>query len=426
MRILLVSVMFLFMLGTAFAAGDITIKTEDVAPTYLNTKTLTNMLNVTLNTTSGQGNITAVNVTLVGNLGFVNVSSVAIVNSTGSVVASNNTNLTETTYRILIPAGFNATTISANTSFVIAINASNSAAFGDNVSVSIDSLDSFGIDSGTLSFGVTANSTGSLVHDLHANVTIYPNFVDTNVMNQTLIYKLTPTGTSGIKNVTIIIPSTYTFVNVSTVTIGTANDSGLWSYSTASNYVNLSVNTPTTSPIMIYFNVNTSRTRINSTRFSAFIDGGNLTNVTTDIISPGVNVTTQQLMFVTQVKTAKAVALANGTDYWEFNFTFNFTANVTGLIQFKMSNWTDASSPPNSILLNTTNISYASMRNNSNFSNTDGQVNITENYRRHFGNKLSVGDTGLTTLILRMVVPSGTAMSRTWAATYGVLFRAYY
>ncbi len=427
MRIALISVMFLFIVGTAFAAGDITIKTTDVAPSYLNTKSLTNMLNVTLNTTSGQGNITYVNVTIGGNVGFVNISSVSIVNLTGSVIASNTTNFSQTNYLIIIPGGFNATTVGANTSFVIAINVSTTRAYEDNISVKIDSINAFGTDSGTLSFGATANSSEPFVEDVHATVTIDPNFVDTGVENQTLIYTITPTGNTPIKNATIWIPSTYTFVNVSTITAEATNTSGLL-YSTSPVYINVSINTPTTNPIMIYFNVNTSRERINSTKFDSFIYGGNQSNVTTDKASAGdVNVTTQQILFVKTITTAKAVALANGTDYWEFNYTFNFTANVTGIIQFKMTNWTDASSPPNSIPINTTSIYYATLRNNSNFSNVDGQINITDRYRKGVGNKVTVTDNGaVVNLILRMMVPSGTAMSRTWAATYDVLFRAYY
>ena len=130
---------------------------------------------------------------------------------------------------------------------------------------------------------------------------------------------------------------------------------------------------------------------------------------------------------VSNVALAKGAAIVNGTDYWEFNFTVNFTANVTGTIQFKLTNWTDASSPPDTINLNTTGgVYYASLRNNSaNFSDPNAKFNVTNVYG-DIGINRTVTDGSSATFILRMIIPAGSAVSSTWAATYNWLFRTLY
>lgn len=412
-----------FMLGPVFAAGNLNVTSVSLAPTYINTRTVTSMLNITMNSTNGNTTITSVNVTLAGNVTIGNVTGVFVLAGNGTVIASSTANSTQTRFTVSIPAGFNASS-GANTSFLIAVNLTGSAV-KTNLSVQINSSADFGTDSGsnvTLVPGFV-NSTESLIQDLHANVSISPNFIDTGIINQTLVYTILPTGRDPIKNVTITVPSGYNLTNISTVELDASNITANTT-TTAPNYVNVSAATPTTQRIKITFNVNSSSTRVNSSAFSSVLDGGNLTAVAGEATAGSMNVTTQQIINITNVAIAKGVAITNGTDYWEFNFTLGVTANLTGLVQFKMTNWTDASN--NKIYLNTSSVSYSTLRTSSNFSDPAGKINVTEAYGDNVGINQTVTEAGTSlALILRMIIPAGTKVSSTWASTYSFLFRAY-
>lgn len=422
--LVLAAVFSLFLLSPAFAAGNLNVTSTNLAPVYINTRTVTNMLNLTMNSTVGNTNITSLNVTISGNATVGNVSSIVLINATGSTIASSTTfNTTTSKFAVSIPAGFNASS-GANTSFIIAVNLSGSAV-KTNISLQIESSAVFGVDAtSNVTFDAGfVNSTESIIQDTHANASISPNFVDTSVINQTLVYNVVSTGQDKLNGTIITIPSSYNFVNISNIELDGVNNTAIETVTTSPNYINITLSI-TKSKIKVFFNVNTSNTRVNSSAFTSTISGGNFTNVTTDTVSPGINATTQQLINVTNVALAKGAAIVNGTDYWEFNFTLGFTANVTGLLQFKMSDWTDASSSVNTFRINTSTVYYATLRNNTNnFTDTNGKFNISTSYVENTGLTRTVTDSGTLTLVLRMIIPLGTPISSSWASTYGFLFR---
>ena len=421
--LILAAVFSLFLLSPAFAAGNLSVTSTSLAPVYINTRTVTNMLNLTMNSTVGNTNITSLNVTIAGNITIANVSGVFLINATGSTIASSTSNSTTTKFTVSIPAGFNASS-GANTSLIIAVNVSGLANPSSNVSLQLESSAAFAVDSSSnVTFSNFVNSTDSEIRDLHANASVSPNFVDTNAINQTITYSVVMTGHEKLNGTIITIPSGYSFVNISNVELEGANNTAIETVTTSPNYINVTLSI-TKSKIKVFFNVNTSNSRINSSAFATAISGGNLNNVTTDTVSPGVNVTTQQLINVTNVALAKGAAIVNGTDYWEFNFTLGFTANVTGLLQFKMSDWTDASSSVNRLNINTSSVYYATLRNNTNnFTDANGKFNVTNSYVENTGLTRTITDSGTLTLILRMIIPLGTPISNSWASTYGFLFR---
>ena len=422
MKFIILAAVFLFLISPVFAAGNLSVTSTILAPSYINTRTVTNMLNLTMNSTVGNTNITSLNVTIGGNVTIGNVSSVVLLNAAGSAIASSTTfNSTTSKFAISIPAGFNASS-GANTSFTVAVNLSGSA-IKTNVSLQIESSAVFGVDSSsnvTFDAGFV-NSTESLIQDIHANASITPNFIDTNAINQTLVYTIASTGRDSINRTIITIPSGYNLTNISTIQVDGSNTTGGVTTTTSPNYINVTITTPTTQMIKVFFNVNTSSTRVNASAFTSVIDGGNISSAATDTVSPGINVTTQQ-MINASVSLAKGAAIVNGTDYWEFNFTLGFTANVTGLLQFKMSDWTDASSSVNRLNINTSSVYYATLRNESIF-NTTGIFNVTTSYISNVGLTRTVTDSSTWSLILRMIIPSGTPISNSWASTYGFLFR---
>ena len=421
--ILLAAVFSLFLISPAFAEDNLSVTSTNLAPEYINTRTVTNMLNLTMNSTVGNTNITSLNVTIGGDVTVGNVSSVVLFNATGSIIASSTTfNSTTSKFTVSIPAGFNASS-GANTSMIVAVNLSGSAT-KTNVSIQISSSAEFVVDNSrnvTFTSGFR-NSTESLIQDIHANVSISPNFVDTNAINQTLVYSIVSTGRDKMNNTIITIPSDYSFVNISNVELEGANNTAIETVTTSPNYINVTLSI-TKSKIKVFLNVNTSNSRINSSAFTSTITGGNISSAATDIVSPGINVTTQQLINA-NVSIAKGAAIVNGTDYWEFNYTLSFTANVTGLLQFKMSDWTDASSSVDRLNINTSSVYYATLRNNTNnFTDTNGKFNVTNFYVENIGLTKTVTDSGTLSLILRMLIPSGTPISNSWASTYGFLFR---
>ncbi len=409
MKKLMIFLAMLLMVSPAFAALSVT--GVNVAPGYINTRTTTNMLNLSM---VGGANITAIAVSLNGTAS--DVSAVYLLDTNGSTIALTTTISAKTS--VTIPAGYN---VSGNSIIIIAINVSNSAALSGNISVNVTSNETDFTSNANVSFTNIPNSTTPMIRDIHANVTISPNYVDTNTTNQTLVYWIIPTGRTPINKTVITIPSGFNFTNISTVQIDGSNISILVLNTTAPNYINITL-TPTnstTNPIKVTFNVNTSLTNV-SGLFTSTIEGNGLRAVATDIAG-SINVTTQQLIRSAIITPTKLTAFANGTDYWEFSIALNFTANATGMVQFRMANWSNTAGQNISIIDSGCSSSCASLRSPTNASNT---VNVTNAYTDSGVSVSNVAD-GLTFApILRMIIPSGTAISNTWYTTYDILFRA--
>ncbi len=425
--IILAAALFVLAVSPVFAAGNLNVSSANMAPAYINTRNQTNMLNLTFGSYGGDSNLTAINVSI-GNLSTGNISAVSIVNSTGAVLIANSTaasatNNTMAKFTLYIPNGLNITS-GTNRSLIIAINVSSTATPRTVVSVQINGTVEIGIvqvDNGTNVTIVSgfSNSSASQIQDVHANASITPRIVDTNVINQSFVYTFTPTGTDTISNLTLALPTSYPLVALSIIEHDGTNSTTGVSNATTASQINVTLNTPTPSPVKLYFTVNTSGAA--SGLFTSTITGSNLTNVATDPVNNNqTNVTTKQLLNVTSVGAMKVAAIVNNTDYWEFNFTVNVTDTVTGLLQFKMTNWSDSSGQ--NMSLSSGNTSYATLRSSSDF-NTTSKFNITNEYNLTQG--LSYTSTsGLITIFLRMIIPTSTPISATWYTTYSMLFRS--
>ncbi len=433
MKILALAALFAaLMLGTVFAVGNVTITGRDLVTVnnYTNSNTSVVMLNLSLDVTTEAGsrtvNVTFLNISLGNGTNVGNVSAVELyLGNDTTVIGSSVTPTNSTTFNVTITNKLVVNSTS-NASIIVKFNLTRNATSGGLLSAVIGSSVDVGVDSdgSNVTFSNTVVSNATRIQSLHANASVSPQFIDTNVINQSIVYTIIPTGTDGINRTIIWVPSGYNLTNVSTVEVDTANVTSGVTYTTASNYINVTMSTATTNRIKVTFNVNTSVTRVDSAAFMSFMHGGNLTNISTDTPTAGsTNVTTQQIVNVTNILVNKGAAIVNGTDYWEFNLTLNFTANISGLLQFKMSNWTDASSPPNTIHLNTSSTFYATLRNNTNAADNNGKFNVTSVYVSGAGINQTITNSGQLTLILRMILPSGTAISNTWAATYNFLFR---
>lgn len=439
MKIFALAALFaVIMLSPVFAVGNLTVTGRDLMPinNWTNSNTSVVMLNLSLNVTTETGsrtvNVTLLNISLGNGTNVGNISAVELylnnVSSDGTVIGSSVTPMNSTAFNVTIPNKL-VVNSSLNASIIVRFNLTFNATSHQFLSAVLSSATDVGVDSGgsNVTLGNTVISNITIIQNLHANVSISPQFLDTNTINQSIMYTIIPTGTDGVNRTVIWIPSGYNLTNVSTVQVDGSNTTGSVTVTTAPNYINVTVGgTPTIQTIKVTFNVNTSITRVNSAAFLSFLHGGNLTNISTDSPTVGsTNVTTQQIVNVTGIIVNKGAAIVNGTDYWEFNITLNFTANLTGLIQFKMTNWTDASNPPNTIHLNTSSAFYATLRNNTNnISDANGKINVTNIYVNNAGINQTITDSSQLTVILRMILPAGTAISNTWAATYNFLFRA--
>jgi len=399
--LLLISVFGLYFSFPVFAA-TLSITSNPVNLTaYNNTGTNVTMLNLTLNLTGENSvNVDNIIVTFNSTNGSLNASqtnlSVCLYNSTvnssnnlgcgtvwnvsGNVNQTNitlsNFNITNSTEKnlLIVYEVYRNVTTPINISLYI----------NDNSSITL-SNSSVIIDNST--FPISSNFTQ--IQDLHASASISPRYVDTNVENQTLSYLVNVTGDDQINDTKIIIPNGYTFIKLvdcqidlngdNVVDISSCDVSGI---SGGDSQINITQSVKKNGWIRVNFTANTSSTSVNSTAFNSIIDGGNLTGIPTDVTNGSTNVTTKQLINVTNVAIMKNTAVVNGTDYWEFNFTLNISANVSGLIQFKMNPWNSSSANATLNLTNATtgNITYyASLRNESSFSTTN-KFNVTNEY----------------------------------------------
>ena len=422
MRTVLALVLLLVFVSPAFAAGNLEVNSSSLAPAYINTRNLTNMLSLNFNATTEDIRLVSINVTISGNATIGNVSSVSVLNSTGAVLAANSTNLTGTKFIIFIPNGINVSTLNITT-LTVAVNLSASAASGSNLSVRINDLNEFGVNTTATTISSSAgasNSTESIIQDVHVSTSIIPRIVDTYVTNQTFIYTFLPTGTNSIQNFSLSIPSGFTLVNLSSVEVGGSNlSAGFYTNTTLSNQLNITLtSTSTTSTVKLFFNANTSSPAVGF--FTSTVTGSNLTGVATDAMSNQTNVTAKVLLNVTNIGAIKTVAIVNNSDYWEFNFTINVPSTVSWMVQFKMTNWTSTESY--SIALSNQTTSFATLRNSSDF-NTTGKFNVTNEYNITQGLQYT-NVSGVINLFLRMIIPSNTGISQSWFTTYGMVFSA--
>ena len=301
-----------------------------------------------------------------------------------------------------------------------------------NVSANITAAASIGTNE-TVSGSFPMQSSFGETRDVHANVTMRPNFVDTNITNQSIVYNFTITGVTSVNKTRITLPSGYTLVNVSGVTLnGLSRSIDICPVATdvctvvGSTEVNLTY-TPTLvkgANVSVTMLVNTSMSALPTSTVNSTLYSSDLTmyNISSSVLGTFNNITTQPIINGSTILITKGAAIVNGTDYWEFNFTLNFSANVPGTIQFKMYNWSDGVN--NISLTNSSETEfYATMRNETNF-NTTGKFNIINSYNGTLGINHTASTASTFTVIMRMVVPTGTPISSNWFTIYNFLFRA--
>ncbi|MEM7819463.1 MAG: hypothetical protein QXD48_01400 [Candidatus Aenigmatarchaeota archaeon] len=433
-KIIIGFLVILTFITPVFAGGNLTINGTSLAPAYVNTNSSVEMLRLYLNVTPGSGddtvNVTLINITLAGTATTGNISAVEIRNLTDVLGANTtwNTTLNKITIRFINGLFINAST---NTTITIVFNISSTATRLATVAANLNVSTDVGTseDDDNITVGETNMSIESQIQDVHAIASISPRFVDTNVTNQSFVYSIIPTGNDTFTIINITIPIGYTITDVKEV----RNSAGVIYNSTyqsagvtfTDNKININYSigfTISGGIISISFTANTNSSQISSATFDSKISGSNLTYVNTTIATTGAtNVTTKQLFIIQNVTIIKSTAIVNDTDYWEFNFTLNFTVDVTGLLQFRMNNWNNTEGN----ILNLTNQDetryYASLRLGTDPSNT---FNVTNNYNITQGINLVATENTLYYIILKMIIPSGTPISSTWWTTYYTLFRS--
>jgi hypothetical protein len=426
MRILIAFIISTFLLASsALAIGNVTVTGANMASVYVNTRTQYNFLNLSFNATATEVNVTSLNITVKG-VGVENVTSVYLINETGSVIASNTSWNTTVNYTVLSPSGGFNVTLWQNRSMVLAVNISRNATRTSNITVNLSSGLTTNNSADNISI-LSSQSIGSQIQDLHINGTVRPTVVDTNVINQSFVYLLTYDGADRIYGTNITLPLGFGTPYVSNVedSSNLSLASGDYSQTTSARTINISFGssgiTLRAGPIIkIFFNATTNSTTIVSTRINSTVSGSNFTALSTEVNDTTNNVTMKQLVNVSSVALVKSTALVNGTDYWEFNLTLNFTANVTGSLQMNLTNWSSALG--SIALTNSTGDGfYASLRDNGNWSNI---MNVTNVYNKTMSIQGCCTEGTVYYVLLRMIIPTGTAVTNSWSTTYNFLFRS--
>ncbi len=428
---------FALLAAPAFAAGNLTVQGANLAPSFINTNVTTAMLNLSLNSTVNTTNITAINITILGVNASTNISSVVVWNSTNHTQATSitmNSTTNKTTISISTAIGVNT---SANNTILIAITLFQNASIRSAVAVNISASTEIGVDSGS-NVTITNSSLqsgNSQIQDVHANATVTPLYIDTGIINQSMIYTFTPAGRDAFSNISITIPVNYTIVNVTEVKQGSSvlyNDTVAivtTAFNRTSGVINLT-NTAsggfgTSGAVAVNISINASSTAVTSLVFNSTLTGSNISGALPNVTGSNTTAATQQLVNITNVTVSKGTALANSADFWEFNFTMNFTANVSGILQFKLTNWNNTASQTIALQNGTSgNISYyASLRDGA---NSTKNMNVTNEYNLTQGVSLFTccTTTAVYTLVLKMIIPAGTPSSASWFATYGAIFRS--
>ena len=422
-RCVFLPLLLLLLVTPVFAAGNLTLNsTTSGTSVFVNTRILTTIMNLSLNSTGGDANVTGFNLTINGTASIGNVTLVAILNSTGSVIASNTTSTTPSMFVVLIPGGFNVTGGTVKT-LLVAVNISSVAPSQTTVNISVNNVTGVFVDTGSnvSSAAGFVNSSSSQIHDVHANVSISPRVVDTFIVNQSFAYTITPTGTDAVQNVSVAIPAGFTLINLTAVERNGMNLTSIVNFTntTAADRLNVSFIVPSAQVIRLLFTANASTATPGA--FSSTLAGSNLSAVATDPVNGNqTTVAPQVLANITSVAASKTAAVVNGSDYWEFALTVNITDAVAGLLQFAMANWTDNSG--NNLGLTGCSTYCATLRNSSTFG-APGNISVTNDYNLTAGIPYTTSGVSTVTTYLRMVIPSGTAISSSWFTTYRVSFR---
>ncbi len=468
-RLLLLSLaLAMFSAMPAFAAGNLTV-TNGTLSSFSSSGDFWNtgmnvMLNITFYSRISDVNVTGLTINLTGTLNASNITGVFVYNDSdgnavigpSETVLGSNTSLNNSINSTFV---LFSTVLSVpnhtNRSVLVAFNISRSAlrfnttgayiSGGANVNTSNLEVS----DNVTLALG-TINSTVKQVLDMHANATLTPRIVDTNVTAQMLVYTVTPSSQDALHKIKIIVPTGYTLVDVTDVSVGGSGRNRSFDGATggggSNNGVgvtlgitefNVSFNTTAqlgwlSSAARINFTVNTNITPQSSSAFASKIFS-NTSFIDPEVISEGTNVTTEQVIRILSVGGNKTAALTNGTDYWEFTFRLNLTSNVSGIIQFKMSNWTSPSGTinlTNQTPTNNNTLFYANVRMSNESFGAGRSQNLTDNYNVTGGIAFNVTGTsaetsnGVKNFVLRMTIPNGIPASTGWWTMYSILFRS--
>ena len=450
MKALIVVLVLAFLVSPVFADATLTVSGTSQVPRYINSGDNVTMLNISLLAANSTINLTSILVnfstpytTVEANNISAFVVNVSIYNDTDGdgIFHSNDTTLFGSNITFGNQTRINLTNITVGPIQVGTANAVRllvvfrlniTAPVIANISANITSAASIGTNE-TVSGSFPISSGLGETRDVHANVTMRPNYVDTNVTNQTIVYNFTITGVTTVNKTRITLPSGYTLVNISGVTLNDlARSIDICPVATdvctnvGTTEVNLTY-TPTLAKganVSVTMLVNTSLSALPTSTVNSTLYSSDLTmyNVSSSVLRTYSNITTQPIINGTSVMITKGAAIINGSDYWEFNFTLNFSAAVPGIIQFKMYNWSDGVN--NISLANSSETEfYATMRNETNF-NTTGRFNILNRYNGTTGINHTASTASTFTVILRMVIPSGTAISSNWFTIYNFLFRA--
>ena len=412
------------LLSTIVYAANITSSVDSASPVpYANIKSNVTMLNITVFANDTPLSIGAVNVSLGSFAG--NLSSVRILNSASTVLGINSSfNVSSSTIYVNLSNPMNISA-HANDTLLIVYEVSPSATLRISGEANITSTADL---SANVTFSGTYPISSSLIQlqDLHANATISPRYVDTNVFNQTFLYTITPTGSDLVKNISVVIPSDFSNIVLASVKRGgTTLDStqGDFTNSTTGGRINISLTTTTNQAIIVNFTANTSASETGNITFNSTIGGGNMSEIVADYINTGV--TTRQLIRIHNVAGVKTTALPNGTDYWEFNFTINVTETTSGMIHFRTSSWNNSASQ----IINLTNTTV--IDNNTGYyaslylaTNSTRIFNVTTYYNITRGIQLSATANNLYYVALKMIMPSTAPVSSTWWTIYSMLFRS--
>lgn len=417
----------------AFAA-NLSITGLSVAPAFANTRDSVDMLNLSLNVSAGSNvvNITSINVTIV-TAAVANVSAVQIRNATGSVIGASTSNSTATAFTVSLSPDLSISG-ATNSSITININLSTAASKQALIAVNVTnaSIATRGGDNITFFAGANSNqSNNAQIQDVHANASVSPNFADTNVTNQTFTYTLV-VGSDKVNRTTIFMPPGYSISSVLNISVdGTECLPGNvcpTAVNTSQINVNFTQNSNAgvTGTVKINFTANTSAAVINSTFVNSTISGSNMTSVATDTAGGVANVTTRRMLNVTNVELTKATAVLNGTDYWEFNFSLQTNANVSGMLQFKIGNFTEASGTGANNIITPTEGNFT-LRKGAVFNSSQSPtIDVRNDYNYSTGIVMSVSEASSSFLIkltLRVIVPKEKVASSTWQSVYSIVYR---
>lgn len=433
-----VCIVFLMAFALPCFAATITVTMNDMAPAYVNTKVNSSMVKINLSAdgpVSMTGLVLGLNYTNNESTAYCNeavyrvllfqdIDSNGLINSADTLLgfnATNSTNMTQIIMSSAVPV--NAT---LNASLILQIEVNASAALNKMISIIIFSGSDF-IANDTVSASAF-NSSQSQIQDLHANAAISPIYIDTNIINQTIYYNVSPSGRNAIQNITITLPSQVHLLND---TLNVERSGALitpttdYTNITTLNSIKIILATPRTETHRIIFKVN-STAAIGPLTVNSTLDGSNLSSVAADASGNSTYFTVKNLINIRAVNASKNAAYLNGTDYWEFIFDVNTTADVSGLLQFKMLNFScpDGSSIP---LYNSTYY-FATLRNGTDFSsNSTYKYNVSSEYNLISGIPGNISSSTSSTLFyLRMIIPSTQytiPVSANWWTTYSMIFR---